>query len=79
MAVLSGVGQSLDERAEALGELGVVDPLEAVGGDRGHDRVDAPDEVGAAGGGVLVGRLEQRRDGQVDGVVAARGRRGSRA
>ncbi len=40
------------------------------GGDRGHQRVDAPDQVGPAGGRVLVGRLVQRLDGQLHGIVA---------
>ena len=38
----------------------VVGTREALGGDGGDDRVDAADQVGTAGGGVLVGGLEQR-------------------
>ena len=44
--------------------------VEPVGGDRGHQRVDPPDQVGTAGGGVLVGRLVEGLDGQLHGVVA---------
>ena len=56
---------------EALGHLGLGHASsKPVGGDGGDGRVDAADEVGAAGGGVLVGRLVQALDGELDGVVA---------
>src|SRR5690348_10062078 len=58
---------ALQKLAEALGHLGVLHPLEAGGGDGGHRRVDAPDHVGAAGGRVLVGRLVEPLDRQLDG------------
>src|SRR5438445_673562 len=58
---------ALDEGTEALAHLGLVDPVEALGGDRGHRGVDAPDHVGPARGRVLVGRLVQAVDGQLDG------------
>src|SRR5947199_837624 len=58
---------ALEELAEALGDLGVGDPLEAAGGNGGDGRVDASHHVGAAGGRVLVGRLVEALDGQLDG------------
>ena len=52
------------------GELVFVDPLEAVVGDRGHDRIDASGGVGAAGRGVLVGGRVDGGERQVECVVA---------
>jgi hypothetical protein len=54
----------------AYRDLVVGHAREAVGGDHRHRREDPPDEVGTAGGGVLVGRREQRPEREVDGVVA---------
>ena len=48
----------------------VVERLVAGGGDHGDGREDAADEVGPAGGGVLVGGGEQRPQREVDGLVA---------
>src|SRR3712207_5146422 len=58
---LGAVG-AVDEGPEGVGALFLVDRVEAGGGDRRHRREDAPHGVGPAGGAVLVGRLEQRRD-----------------
>ena len=57
---------TLDEAGEQLGHLVIGHGGEAAGGDRGDQRVDAADQVGATGGRVLVGRLVQRLDGQLD-------------
>src|SRR5207248_9162777 len=57
-----------DEGLEALGNLRLGHPFEAGVGDRGDRGIDAPDDVGTAGGGVLVGRFVQALDGELDGV-----------
>src|SRR5215210_6524312 len=57
---------ALEELAEALGHLGVLDPLEPLDGDGGDRGIDAPDDVGPAGGRVLVGGLVKALDGQLD-------------
>ncbi len=44
-----------------------------VGGDRRHRRVDAPDEVRSSGGRVVVGRREQRTDGEVERLLPTEG------
>src|SRR5437016_4618171 len=59
-------GLALDEGVEAFGHFGLAHPLEAVGSDRRHRRVDAPHHVGPTGGRVLVGRLVEAVDGQLD-------------
>ena len=64
------LGLALDERLEALGYLGVGHSFEAGVGDGGDRRIDAADRVGAAGGGVFLGRLVQALHGQLDGGVA---------
>ena len=43
--------------------------------DRGHRRPDAPDQVGPAGGGVLVGRGEEGLHGEVDDGLPSEGLR----
>src|ERR671935_2001048 len=64
------VGASGNDPLGCLADRGVVQPLVALGGHRGHGRHDAPDQVGAAGAGVLVGGVVQRLDQHVDGGVA---------
>src|SRR3954454_2850104 len=56
--------------SEALGEIVVVDTGPAVGRDRGDDRMDPAQGVGAAGRRVGVGRFPQGATGEVDGAVA---------
>ena len=51
--------------------LGVGQPGGALGGGGHDDREDPPDQVRAAGRGVVVGRVEQRLDGEPDRLVAA--------
>ena len=60
-----------DQGAEALGHLVLGHQAVALGVDHGDERVDAPHQVGAAGGRVLVGRLVEGLDGQVDRLVPA--------
>src|SRR5947207_1141812 len=64
---MSLFGLAGDQGFEALGHLGPGDALEALPGDRGNGGIDAPYDVGPAGGGVLVGRLVQALDGELDG------------
>src|SRR5438552_1894850 len=66
--LLPDFGLALDEGLEALGNLRLGHPFEAGVGDRGDRGIDAPDDVGTAGGGVLVGRFVQALDGELDGV-----------
>ena len=58
---------SLSAGDERLGAAAVVvaDTGVAVGGDRGDDRVDTADRVGAAGGGIFVGGFEEGLDRKV--------------
>ena len=55
-----------DQVPETLRDLFVADPLETVGGDRGHRRVDPAHDVGPAGGRVLVGRFVQALHRKLD-------------
>src|SRR4051794_17752261 len=66
------VATALGAAEQVLGPAGdvlVVEQAEPVGVDDGDHRVDPPYEVGTAGGGVLVGRGEQRADPECDGLV----------
>ncbi len=60
-----------DERGEALGHLFLGHQAVAVGVDHGDERVNAPHQVRSAGGRVLVRRVVEGLDGQLDGFVAA--------
>ena len=60
-----------DERLDPGAELVVVHPLVALGGDGGDHGEDPADEVGPAGGGVLLGGAVERVDDEVDRLVAA--------
>src|SRR5207249_2753015 len=55
-----------DEGVEALRHLVPAHSLEAVRGDGGDGGIDAPHGIGTAGGGVLVGRLVQAPDCELD-------------
>ena len=60
-----------DDRAGDVGHDGLVDPLGAFGGG-GHDHgVEVAGRVGSAGGGVVVGRVVEGLDGDLDGLVGA--------
>ena len=61
---------ALDQMPRTAGHLGLVRLDVAVGGDHGDQGVDAPHQVGAASAGVLVGRLVEGLDGQLDRLVA---------
>src|ERR1035438_9032257 len=52
-----GTHPLVDDAAGVLAGLGVRQPPEAVSSDGGHDGIDAPGHVGAAGGGIVVGRV----------------------
>ena len=62
---LSALGLGLDDGGEALGHLVLGNRLEAGGRDRGDGGIDAAHHVGAARGGVLVGRLVEAFDGEL--------------
>ena len=64
-------GERFEERPEATCELVVAHSLEPLRSDRGDDGEDAAHQVGAAGGGVLVGGLEQGPEAEVDALVTA--------
>src|SRR3954454_7430581 len=65
-----GLPQARRDALVALGQVGVLQTCPAGCSDRGDDRVDAAQCVGAAGRRVGVGRLPQRPAGEVDGAVA---------
>src|SRR5579875_669315 len=58
-----------DDGGEALRHLRLRYRLVAVRRDGRHGRVDAPDGVRPAGGGILVGRLPESPHGQLDGLL----------
>src|SRR5581483_6081110 len=60
-------GLALDQGLEALGDLVLGDPLEALLGDGGDGGLDAAHRVGPARRRVLVGRLVETLDGELDG------------
>src|SRR5688500_4662501 len=61
------LGLAGDEGTEALGHLGLFDPLEPGCGDGGDGRVDAAGDVGPARGGILLGRLVEALHRELDG------------
>src|SRR5437868_2212650 len=61
---------ALDQGVEAFRDFVLAHPLEPACGDGGDGGIDPPHRVGTAGRGVLVGRLVQALDRELDDLGA---------